>query len=98
MKSMQGTVKDLNIGDRIHLFWQQLPDGSILNGGCNILEITNKIPEISKEHKEEFTDLINYIEKNGSDNLKLIKLQLDYYSPSYHVMHDDIPLEIYRKK
>ena len=74
-----------------------MPDGSILNGGCDILEISNELPNISEEHKEEFLDLINYLEKNGSDKLKLIKLQLDYYSLSYHVMHDDIPLEIYRE-
>ena len=74
-----------------------MPDGSILNGGCDILEISNELPNISEEHKEEFLDLINYLEKNGSDKLKLIKLQLHYYSLYYHVMHDDIPLEIYRE-
>jgi len=96
MISIQGTVKDLKSGDRTHLFWQQLPDGSILNGGCNIIEVSNKIPNISEEHKEEFLDLINYIEENSLDELKFIKLQLDYYSPSYHVMHENMPLEIYR--
>ncbi len=88
MISIQGTVKDLKSGDRTHLFWQQLPDGSILNGGCNIIEVSNKIPNISEEHKEEFLDLINYIEENSLDELKFIT--------SYHVMHENMPLEIYR--
>ncbi|MHA1233379.1 MAG: hypothetical protein ACTSPQ_22375 [Candidatus Helarchaeota archaeon] len=73
MISIQGTVKDLKVGDRTHLFWQHLPDGSILNGGCNIIKVSDEIPNISEEHKEEFLDLINYIKENGSDKLKFFR-------------------------
>lgn len=101
IQEIDGITSDLRKGDRVHFFWHQFPDDSILNGGANILDLSDDVPTGARmAEAEEWTDerTKKYEEQRENNELMVVTLQLDYYPPTDHVMNKNMPLLIYRRE
>jgi len=100
MEEIETIAENLQPGDRVHFFWTEFPDGNIINGGNDILEVNLKVPKPKKKWLQQenwSNNKIEEFERLRKDNkLMLVKLQTDYYKPSHVVMYRDMPITIFR--
>ncbi len=95
-------VENMKKGDRVNFFWAHFPDGNIINGGNDILEISNKVDKPSKEWIEQEgwsnDQTLEFEKLRTSDQLILVTLQTDYCDPSTVIMDKTMHITLHRKK
>lgn len=100
-KEINTRVENMKKGDRVNFFWANFPDGNVINGGCDILEISSNVAKPDKnwlEQEEWSNDQILEFEKlRKSNRLMLITLQTDYYDPSTVVMDKTMQITLHRE-
>lgn len=96
------TVGEMKEGDRVHFFWANFPDGSTVNGGSNIIKVSEEVDVPSSEWMEQegwSEDKLEEFEKlRKSNKLVLVTLQTDYHSPSNVVMEKEMFVKVIRKE
>lgn len=100
-KEINDTVKNLKTGDIVHFMWTTFPDGTIINGGSNIIEVNNEVTKPNKEWliQEQWDDerISKFENLRKSGKLSLVTLQTDYCAPTSVIMHKDMPVTLYRQ-
>ena len=89
MDTFSKRASELKIGDRCEFFWQELLDGSLVNGMCSIVDIKKDTSFLQLDEDDGYDCRNDY----KSDEVMAIYYGLDYHEPNWAIVHRDMPVE-----
>lgn len=88
------SANELKKGDRIQFFYNEFIDGSVLNGGADVVDIKTEVPVSIWDNID-----LDEVVLEDKKNYMFVCFKLDYYEPTWHLMTTDTYFnEVFRFK